>query len=271
MKHEQQVLWNGPAGHAWVAAQTLLDAMFEPFEAMLVHAAGSAHRVLDVGCGTGATTLALARATDARSCVGIDISEPMIAVARQRAGGEAAEFICADAATHAFAPATFDAIVSRFGVMFFDDPVAAFTNLRAAASPDAVLSCIAWRSAAENPFMTTAERVAAPLLPGLPQRRPEGPGQFAFANADRVRCMLADSGWYDVRMLPLDVACSFPASDLTRYFTLLGPVGLALQQADAATREQVAGVVRAAFDPFVDGDTVRFDAACWQITARSLR
>ena len=142
-------------------------------------------RVLDVGCGTGSTTLAVARLLGAKGrCTGIDISEPMIAAARARAEreGTPASFIRADAQTHAFEPASFDMIISRFGVMFFDDSVRAFANLRRAARDDAELRFIAWRSAAENPFMTTAERAAAPLLPNLPARRPDAPGQFAFAD-----------------------------------------------------------------------------------------
>ena len=154
-------------------------------------------RVLDVGCGTGSTTLAVARRLGAKGrCIGIDISEPMIAAARARAEreGTPASFIRADAQTHAFEPASFDMIISRFGVMFFDDSVRAFANLRRAARDDAELRFIAWRSAAENPFMTTAERAAAPLLPNLPARRPDAPGQFAFADRRRVYSILEESG-----------------------------------------------------------------------------
>jgi SAM-dependent methyltransferase len=178
---EQARLWNGPAGRGWVEARHVLEEMFRPFEDLLVQVVSEAAAscVLDVGCGTGATTLAVARALGSKGyCTGIDLSEPMIAVARARAAldGQPASFICADAQTHAFAPASFDMIISRLGVMFFADPVQAFANLRQAARPDARLRFIAWRGAAENPFMTTAERAAKPLLPDLPARRPEGPG-----------------------------------------------------------------------------------------------
>lgn len=192
---EQARLWNGPAGNAWVDAQQTLDRLFEPLEKLLVEAtcATGATRVLDVGCGTGGTTLAIARKLGAGAeCTGIDISQPMIAAARNRAGrdGISARFICANAQTQAFEPASFDGIVSRLGVMFFDDPVRAFANLLHAAKPGAALRFIAWRSAAENPFMTTAERAAAPLLPQSPPRQPGAPGQFAFADDQRVQAIL---------------------------------------------------------------------------------
>ncbi|SQD94498.1 Methyltransferase type 11 (fragment) [Parafrankia sp. Ea1.12] len=137
----QAARWNGPAGQAWAEAQTLTDRMFKPFEDLLVDAvsATGAGYVLDVGGGTGATTVALARRLGAQGrCVGVDISDPMLAAARARAErdeeGARAVFIRADAQDHAFEPAAFDAIVSRFGVMFFGDSVAAFANLRRAAA-----------------------------------------------------------------------------------------------------------------------------------------
>ena len=270
----QARLWNGPAGRAWVESQALLDRLFRPFEALLVDAvsARSPGRVLDVGCGTGRTTLSVTRRLGADGCaIGIDISEPMIAAARARAGREGLPvcFLRADAQTHAFEPARVDLIVSRFGVMFFDDPVQAFANLRYAATPDADLRLLAWRSAAENPFMTTAERTAAPLLPDLPARRPDGPGQFAFANRDRVQTILEKSGWAGIEIEPIDVTCTLPEQDLMPYLTRLGPVGVTLQGADESTRARVVETVRAAFEPYVQGSDVRFTAACWAIGARA--
>jgi SAM-dependent methyltransferase len=276
MNDEQARLWNGPSGHAWVENQELLDQLYKPFEDLLVQVASATPRraVLDVGCGAGATTLAIARGMDgAAACVGVDISEPLIAAARSRAEREQtpATFICANAQTYAFEPATFDLIVSRFGVMFFDDPVAAFANLRHAVRDGGELQVIAWRSAASNPFMTTAEGAAAPLLSNLPPRRPNAPGQFAFADERRVHAILEESGWADIEPHPIDVACTLAESELVPYLTRLGPVGRALDDVDARTRAEVTEIVRAAFEPFVHGAEVQFNAACWMIGARSVR
>jgi SAM-dependent methyltransferase len=270
---EQAAAWNGRAGRAWVEAQEPLDRMFEPFETLLLDAvrAEAPERVLDVGCGTGATTLAVARQlAGAGGSTGIDISEPMIAVARARAerAGAPVTFIRANAQHHAFEPARFDMLISRFGVMFFDDPVRAFANLRQAARTGAALRAVVWRSADENSFMTTAERAAAPLLPDLPPRRPGAPGQFALADRHRVRAILAESGWGDIDVQPLDVACTLSEADLVQYVTRLGPVGQALSDADERTRAQVTEVVRAAFASYVHGAVVRFTAACWMVGAR---
>jgi hypothetical protein len=162
-----------------------------------------------------------------------------------------------------------DVIVSRFGVMFFGNPTAAFSNLRRAARDDARARLIVWRAAADNPFMTTAERTAAPFLPNLPPRRPGAPGQFAFADSQKVGKLLEESGWTAIDIQPIDVPCMLPESELVGYFSSLGPVGIALQQADEPTRKLVIDAVRPAFDPFVTGGQVRFTAACWQIDARA--
>jgi SAM-dependent methyltransferase len=269
----QAKLWNGAAGEAWVDMQASLDRMFRPFEDVLLEAvpAGAGGHVLDVGCGTGATTLAIARALGGGGrCIGVDVSAPMIAAARARAARSdvPAHFIDADAASHAFEPGQFDRVVSRFGVMFFDDPVRAFANLRRATNAAGGLRFIAWRSPAENAFMTTAERAAASLLPGLPEREPGAPGQFAFADGERVRALLSQSGWRDVDIRPVDVECRLPEAELIPCFTRIGPVGQHLQQADACLRARVIDTVRAAFDPHVFGVEVRFVAACWVVDAR---
>jgi ubiquinone/menaquinone biosynthesis C-methylase UbiE len=271
---EQATLWNGTAGCAWVEAQETLDRMYQPFEDLLVEAVwdASARHVLDVGCGTGGTTLAVARLLGANGrCIGIDISEPMIAAARARAEreGAPASFIRADAQTHAFEPASFDAIISRFGVMFFDDSVRAFANLRRAARGGAALRFIAWRSPEENPFMTTAERAAAPLLPNIPPRVPDAPGQFAFADRQRVQRILEESGWTGIDIRPIDVACTLPEKELARYATRFGPLGRILHETDDQTRNRVVETVRAAFAPYVHGADVRFEAACWMVGARA--
>jgi ubiquinone/menaquinone biosynthesis C-methylase UbiE len=266
--------WSATTGYAWVDAQDVLDEMMKGLEDLLVDRviAGSGRRVLDVGCGTGGTTLAVAHRLGAEGhCVGADVSEPMIAAARARAerDGIPASFILADVQTHPFERASVDTIISRFGVMFFNDPVQAFANLRRTATDDATLDVIAWRSAADNPFMTTGLREAAPLLPNLAAPASDGPGQFSFADPPRVAAILDASGWADVDLQPIDVQCTLPEPELIGFFTQLGPVGLALQGKDERTRAHVIDAVRPAFDPFVRGTEVRFTAACWKVSAHA--
>jgi SAM-dependent methyltransferase len=195
----------------------------------------------------------------------------MLDAARARAerAGAPARFIRADAQSYPFEPSGFDAIMSRFGVMFFDDSTRAFTNLRRAARTGAELRCVVWRSPNENPIMTTAERAAAPLLPSMPPRVPDAPGQFAFADATRVRRILEEGGWVGIEILPIDVACTMPESELAMYATRFGPLGRVLDDADERTRARVVETVLGAFEPYVRGAEVRYDAACWMMAARA--
>jgi SAM-dependent methyltransferase len=271
-ENEQRARWNGPAGRAWIDTQQVMDEILKPYEDLLAGTveAGAHSSVIDIGCGTGATTLAVARrlGQDGR-VAGIDISEQMIEAARERAEqeGSRATFLCADAQHHVFEAGSVDTIISRFAVMFFSDAVAAFANLRRATAVGGRLHALAWRGPADNPFMTTAERAAAPLLPNLPPRRPDGPGQFAFADKTFVQGILRDSGWTEIEIDSYDADCTLPEKVLVPFLTRFGPVGMALQEADETTRTKVTTAVRAAFEPFVRGSEVRFTGGCWYIHA----
>ena len=268
---DQKTRWNGPGASAWIDNRDLLDAMFQPIAAVLAGSVKPGEAVLDVGCGTGGTTIAIDRTvTSGGSATGIDISVPMVEVARERAAaeGSTARFLAADAQDHVFAPGTYDRLVSRFGVMFFTDPVAAFANLRRACRPGGEMLFIAWRSRDDNPFMTVADRAAAPLLP-TPAAPPSPSGQFAFADKDRVGGILASSGWEDTAIDPLDLDCAFPAADLPRYGGQMGPLAPVLRDMDEPARNRVVAAILEGYAPYVSGDAVRYTAACWAIRART--
>jgi SAM-dependent methyltransferase len=272
---DQAARWGSDGGNIWVQMQPMLDDLMLPFERMLTDAGdpGKGGRVLDVGCGAGATTLAMARRVGTGGhCVGLDISRPLLAAARGRAAAEGVgnvDFIEADAQVHSLEPNQFDAVISRFGVMFFDDPAAAFANIHRSARPGAKLAFVAWRSPAENEFMTVATRTAAHLLPPMPAAEPDAPGQFAFADKPRVASILGTGGWSAIDLQPVDVPCRMPETALMTFATRLGPVGIALKDADAATVSKVAAALRPAFVPYLEGGYARFTAACWLARAEA--
>lgn len=272
---QQSTHWNDAGGKTWVELQPVLDRVLAPFARLVVDAGypGEGGSVLDIGCGAGATTLAMARRVGERGhCVGLDISQALASAATERARAEGAtnaSFIAGDAQVHAFAPQSFDAVISRFGVMFFDDPVAAFANIRRAVRHGGQLAFIAWRSPAENDFMTAAARAAAPFLPPAPPPDPDAPGQFAFADGGKVRRILEASGWSSIDVERADVACEIPEADLMTYITRMGPVGAALRDVDQATAERIKAALSQAFARFVQGGTVRFGTACWLVKARA--
>jgi SAM-dependent methyltransferase len=270
---EKELAWNGRRGNAWVDLQPIMDRLFLPLQHILVDAVGaiSPRQVLDVGCGTGATTLAVARKLGpAPECIGIDISDVMIEHARRRAAREGAanaRFLTQDAQRFPLAAQTFDMVISRFGVMFFDDPVAAFANIRRAVRPGGRLACLVWRSRDENPFMTVADRAVGPLLGWDDATKPDDPGQFAFAEPKRVRRILVEAGWRGVEFHATDISCTLGKAELAVYARRMGRVGTVLADLDAALRDRVTAALDAGFTEFLTGDTAEFRAACWMVTA----
>jgi SAM-dependent methyltransferase len=269
----QATMWNNVGGQTWADLQEMLDQLLQPFETLLIDAAVAAGGkcVLDVGCGAGSTTLAVARALGPTSrCTGIDISAPLIAKAAARAAVEGVTdvtFIKGDAQTYGFSADSFDTVISRLGVMFFDDPEAAFTNIRRAARPKAQLAFLAWRSRDENPFMAAAERAAAPIVKELAAQGDNGPGQFGFASGERVKGLLEASGWTAIEIRPVDIICSLPVVELPTYVTRMGPYGRVRNTLDETVRATADSAVLAAFDLFVAGDKARFTSACWLVMA----
>jgi len=270
---DQAALWNDAAGKTWVEMQDVLDRMLQPFADRLAADAfpGEGGWVLDIGCGAGATTLAMARRLGPKGlCLGVDISGPLVEAAKARAeavGLEQAGFVEADAQGYRFDPGAFDAVISRFGVMFFDDPEAAFANIRKGVRPGGRLTFVAWRSPMENSFMITAVQAAAPFLPAMTPPDPNAPGQFAFADDAKVRRILKAAGWGEVDVAPLDVPSEVAEADLMAYVTKLGPAGLALRDADQGLKARVAEALETAFRPYVQDGAARFTAACWLVTA----
>lgn len=271
-KMDQNAAWNGLAGENWVIAQPLLDVAFSGFADLLVEAVGQsgARNVLDIGCGTGGTTIAVARALgEGGRVTGVDISTPMLGLTQKRADAESlkVELICEDAAQYSFPPQGFDHVISRFGVMFFDDPVAAFTNIRRAVKPGGGLTMFAWRAIEENLFMTAAMKAALPLLPELDMSKAPRTGQFAFADREYVLDILNASGWSKASVEHADVPCLFPASGLETYVTRLGPAGRILPKLPGDRRAKIVAAMIGAMEPYIEGDDVAFTASCWRMNA----
>jgi SAM-dependent methyltransferase len=275
---EQRLYWNSDAGRAWVRRQERLDRQIAPHgeRALAAAAPRTGERVLDVGCGCGATTLELARRVEARGfATGLDLSGPMLERARQRAaeaGLGNVEFRQDDAQT-ARPGEPVDLVFSRFGVMFFADPAAAFANLAAALRPGGRLAFVCWQGVMKNPWVTIPMGAVAAHLP-LPAPPPPGtPGPFAFGDADRVRGILDEAGFGGIEIEGAEIPMSPGGGDLEDAVDLyleIGPVAALLREHPdgAALAPKVADAIRSALAPLVRGDELALGSAAWIVTAR---
>jgi len=271
--HPSQIdYWNAAAGETWARFQVQLDRQLAPLgaEAMRRLAPVEGEQVIDIGCGCGETSLALAERVGASGrIVGVDVSRPMLEVARRRpAPGLNVSFEEIDAQKGDLGCGGFDAAFSRFGVMFFEDPPAAFANLRAALRPGGRLAFVCWRPLAENPWMGVPLAAAAPFLPASAPPDPTAPGPFAFADPLRVRAILDKAGFAAVKIEPFDtdIGSGGVEDTLTLAFRL-GPLGAALRETPAAA-DPAAGAVRAALEPHLTTAGVMMPAAVWIVSAQ---
>ena len=274
---DQATYWNGPAGQHWTDRQPMQDILLAPISQVLLDRAVAqpGERVLDVGCGCGATTIAFAeRVVPDGFVLGIDISAPMLARARQIAPqGLPLDFVLADATVHPFDPAGFDLLVSRFGVMFFADPVVSFANLRSALRPSGRVAFACWREPRHNPWMMTPLQAVYQHVPKMPRPEPDDPGPFAFASEERVHRILEQAGFSGVAMEPhdlsLDIAMGRGLDAAVEGALEIGPASRALDGHPADVRAAAKDSIRDALVPFVRGESVPLPASIWIVTARA--
>ena len=268
---DQKKFWDGPTGQKWVAHQADMDRNLSDANAGVLRlaAAKPGERVLDIGCGAGQTSYLLAAAVGPSGHVtGVDISTPLLGAARSHAPKNA-EFIHADAAFHPFKP-EYDLIFSRFGVMFFDDPAEAFTNIHKAAKPGARLAFVCWRPVPENAWVIAPAAAAQPFLPPSPPADPLAPGPFAFADPKRVESILTKAGFKHVKIEKLDghMHLGNSAEAAALQMTNIGPLSRALNDVeDEAVKDKVRAAVTKVFEGMKKDGEVAPAIACWLVSA----
>jgi SAM-dependent methyltransferase len=272
---DQATAWDGPDGAYWVAHQARFDATIEPHHAQLMAAAAIApgERVLDIGCGNGRTSRDAARAaSESGAVLGVDLSRPMLGKAEQLAKDEGIgniRFEQADAQVYPFEAGAFDVVISRFGVMFFEDPVAAFANIASAVRSGGRLAMLVWQSPAANEWMSSI-RAALVMGRDLPAPPPGAPGPFALADTDNARRILTEAGFADVGFTGSEQRFNVGSDtdDAYGFVSGLQPVLLMLEDLDEATKAQALDNLRATVATHETADGVVFRSAAWVLTAR---
>ena len=279
---DQIACWNGDMAANWVEHNALMEAMLAPVGERILDTLSlpATARALDVGCGCGLPTLSLAqRIGPDGSVIGIDVSAPMLALAEELAVQDTADraevtFLEADAQTHAFKPESLEIVFSRFGVMFFDDPVAAFRNIHNALTVNGQLAFCCWQPRAVNPFMTMPAMAALELLPAPPEMPPRTPGPFAFAEADYVEAILIEAGFKDIAITPISHPLVFGSGlsveEIVERLVNIGPIAQMVREAPEGLQQAIREKVIAAVSPFYEQSSgMTLDGQFWQVTARS--
>lgn len=276
-KPTQREYWGGKVGYEWAAHSDPIDIMLAPVTQATLQALDlqAGQRVLDIGCGSGATTLEIARRVAAGgSVVGADISPQMLSVARKRAesAGVQVQFLEADAGAHDFG-APFDRAFSRFGVMFFELPAQAFAHIRRALRPDGRLAFTCWRSMSENPWANIPIAAIEPMLKApLPRPDPDAPGPYAFADGAKIERILGEAGWRDVSLSRWDgdipIGGEGTLEQIASFVMKIGPCARAIADQDLDAEEARQRLIERLRPLYANG-RLPMPSACWIVTARA--
>lgn len=267
--------WNEQSGPRWVRMQPRLDAQIAPLAKPLLQEVDQGETVLDIGCGCAQTTLELAERVGSEGHVtGLDIAHPMLAHAEERArerGARNVKFVVADAQTHELSGQAYDRVFSRFGVMFFEDPAAAFSNVRRAMRPGARLGFICWQGMEKNDWMKVPFKAVSSCVDVPPPPAPGAPGPFSLGDRDGLHALLSDAGFSGIDIesqeRPVTIGGMPGLDDAVEFTQSIGMIAALLAQAAPAARPRVQAALESAFKPYHTAEGVQLSSASWLVRA----
>ena len=270
-----QSYWNEDGGYKWAENIDVVETMITPISERLLEeiSACEGNIVLDIGCGGGLTSINLANlVTSTGMVIGIDVSEPILNIARSRGAGiENLTFIQRDAATASLDESSFDIITSRFGVMFFDNPILAFKNLYVALKPTGRLVFLCWRKMQENPSWAEPAKIAAEILPPPVDSRiadPTAPGPFSLSDPAHLTAILQTSGFNNIELQKVDTNLSMGELDEAIIYSMkMGPASQIVKNATDQEKEQIASAIGESFRKYTNHNEVTIPSATWIVSA----
>jgi SAM-dependent methyltransferase len=274
---DQREYWNSDGARHWVDEEAAYDRQLVPFTTRLLDAAAIEpdESLIDVGCGTGSTTCDAARAASRGTALGLDISRAMVEGARARAtrdGITNVTFEVGDAQTRRFEPASADLVISRFGIMFFDDPVAAFANLRTALRPAGRLAFVCWQDMLRNEWIAVPAAAALQHVAPPEAGPPDAPGPFAFADPQGVHAILAEAGYHDITLDGIEdsmlLAGGAPLEETVGFLCATGMARALFSDASPEQVDRAVDAIKHALEPFETAEGYRLGSAAWLVRAR---
>ncbi len=276
-QQEQEEYWNGPGAENWLASFDVVDQLLVPFQERVLAAAAAqpGETIIDIGCGTGGTTLALAETAGPNGrVIGVDISVPLIDEARRRAdaaGVSNVTFEVADAGTHPFDAQSVDLIFSRFGVMFFGDPYGAFENIRKGMKDSGRLTFVCWQEMAKNPFFVVPIGAALEVVPPPEPMPPRAPGPFAFGEKDYIHDILNKVGFHDITIDGLESRVPLPEAfdpkSAAEFYVSFGPTKRLLQDQPDEMADTVRTKIEEALSRNMVDGKISLGGAVWIVQA----
>ena len=275
INQEQKEFWNEKKGEIWVSLESKIDKMLGPLgdQAIKILKPKVGEKILDIGCGTGSTSQTLSKLVGESGIItGIDISKPILNFAQKQKENKKIKninFIQADAQNHQFSDLNFDAVFSRFGIMFFEDPISAFKNIKKSLSCNGRLTFVCWSKREDNDWINLSSNVASQFLELPPKANPKEPGPFAFEDYFYIEEILTKSGWKNIKIkaykqnIVIGKTLDYAADFLSR----MGPMSVPFENANEQTKEKVISALKECYSQYFTAKGVEFHFSSWIVSA----
>ena len=275
INQEQKEFWNEKKGEIWVSLESKIDKMLGPLgdQAIKILKPKVGEKIIDIGCGTGSTSQTLSKLVGESGIItGIDISKPILNFAHKQKENKKIKninFIQADAQNHQFSDLNYDAVFSRFGIMFFEDPISAFKNIKKSLSCNGRLAFVCWSKREDNDWINLSSNVASQFLELPPKANPKEPGPFAFEDYFYIEEILTKSGWKNIKIkaykqnIVIGKTLDYAADFLSR----MGPMSVPFENANEQTKEKVISALKECYSKYFTAKGVEFHFSSWIVSA----